>query len=105
MGQVVSVVKEDRMTHKGSVYTVYFATVKPTDSSIFSTPELRSDESGYAYEKGEYVKIKYDPSDHSKYFIEHASPSEGPLNLIITGAVLSVFGVIFLFVHKSLKSR
>ena len=105
MGQVVSVEKEDRLTLKGSVYTVYFATVKPVDSSILSTPELRSTQSSHAYEKGEYVRIKYDPSDHSRYLIEYSDPSTGSVNLIIAGAIITLLGGVLIFINKMLQSQ
>ena len=105
MGQVVSVEKENRMTHKGSVYTLYFATVKPVDSNIFSTPELKSTKSSHAYEKDEYVRIKYDPSDHSRYIIEYSDPSTGSINLIIGGAALTFIGLLLLIVPKILEKK
>ena len=75
------------------------------DSNIFSTPELKSTKSSHAYEKDEYVRIKYDPSDHSRYIIEYSDPSTGSVNLIIAGAIITLLGGVLIFINKMLQSQ
>lgn len=81
----------------------YVATVEPNDGTIFNYTFLTSRSTSYAYTKGEHVVIHYDPSDLSTYYIQHADPSTGDLNLLIAGAVVLLLAFAFLGIYKKVK--
>lgn len=102
-GTVVAVEEERHSSYRHGPYIDYVATVEPADSSIFGRSSLRSAKTDYAYEKWETVRIYYNPSDSSKYYIQHAYPAKGSLIFVVSGAVVLVFGLILLVVPKIKK--
>lgn len=97
---VVTAVEMHRETNYHTVETSYVATVKPEDGSIFETSYLTSGKTGYEYEEGEHVEITYDPSDPSIYYIQHADPKNGYINMIIVGAIVLFIGTGIFLVRK-----
>ena len=102
-GVVISVEMNKRMWHKQWQIT-YVATVKPNDDAIFEEATIKSAKTNYAYEEGERVKIHYDPSDTSTYYIEHAAPTRGYITVVISGVVLLVIGLFIRGFIKIMKS-
>lgn len=98
-GMVVSVEQE-----KGTIFTdSYVATVEPIDSSIFNGTKSFTVKSSYAYEKGKYVQIQYDPSDPATYYVEHSDSGERGYTFIITGVVVTLLGVAAFGICKAMK--
>ena len=93
----VEMIREIKTNH---YETSYIATVEPEESGIFSSSYLSSGKAGYEYEKGEHVKINYDPSDPSHYYIQHANPTSGFITLIIVGAIVTVIGAVMCLIRK-----
>ena len=83
----------------------YVATVKPTDRNIFSSSALKSGKTKYAYKMGEFVKIYYDSSNLSEYYIEHDAPTNGALTLLVSGTVVTCLGFVILAGFKMWKKR
>lgn len=97
---VVTEVEMIREIETNHYETSYIATVEPEESGIFSSSYLSSGKAGYEYEKGEHVKINYDPSDPSHYYIQHANPTSGFINLVIVGAVVLFLGAGMYIIGK-----
>lgn len=102
-GVVVDVEVEKQMNRR-EVETSYIATVEPSDKSIFGTSALTSDNTDFVYKKGLHVKIYYDPSDPSTYYIQYAEPVRNDMTLIIIGGVIFVVGVGMLVYYKTKRS-
>lgn len=99
-GQVVNVEVETHLNLEKNEVTECIATVKTTDSSIFKGAELVSGKTNYVYEKGTYVKINYDPSDPSKYYIQHADPAAQGVGTLTAGAAVFLIGIGILVTRK-----
>lgn len=102
-GTVVDVEEKRSSPVYGFAQTSYIATVEPEDDSIFDSSELRSVRADYCYAMGERVRIYYDPSDPSTYYIQHADPIEGGRNQVIAGAVVLLLGIAVRFAIKICK--
>ena len=83
----------------------YVATVKPTNSGIFNSSVLKSGETKYEYKMGEFVKIYYDSSNTSEYYIEHNAPINAAIPFLVAGTVFTCLGFVILAGYKMWKKR
>ena len=83
----------------------YVATVKPTNSGIFNSSVLKSGETKYEYKMGEFVKIYYDSSNVSEYYIEHNAPTHSSIAFLIIGITFTCLGFVILAGYKMWKKR
>ena len=102
---VVVNVEEEVKRAQYSHSTVYIATVEPIESGIFNTSELRSCETDYAFKKDDRVRIYYDPSDPSSYYINFAEPTNQGTVLMFSGVAVTLLGLGFLGIYKRMKKR
>ena len=93
-GEVVNVEFEDYSLNIAD--RKYVATVKPTDRGIFNSSALESGKTKYAYKMGEFVKIFYDSSNVSEYYIEHNAPTNGSITFLVIGIVFTCIGFFIL---------
>ena len=93
-GEVVNVEFEDYSLDIAD--RKYVATVKPTDRGIFNSSALESGKTRYAYKMGEFVKIFYDSSNVSEYYIEHNAPTNGSITFLVIGIVFTCIGFFIL---------
>ncbi len=100
-GEVVNVAFEDYSLDISD--RKYVATVEPTDRSIFNGSSLKSGQTKYAYKMGEFVKIYYDSSNLSEYYIQHAAPTNNSIPFLITGTVMTCLGFVILVGFKRWK--
>ena len=101
---VVTEVEMQKDINYRTVETSYIATVEPEESGIFDTSYLVSGKTGYKYKEGQHVEINYDPSDPSKYYIQHSNPTSGYINLIIIGAIVLFMGTGICIVRKIMRT-
>lgn len=97
-GEVIKVEFEDNSLDISD--REYIATVKPTDRKIFNNSTLKSGKTKYAYKMGEFVKIYYDSSNLSEFYIEHDAPTNGAIPFLIAGSFMTCLGVIILVGYK-----
>lgn len=93
-GEVVNVEFEDNSFDIAD--REYVATVKPTDRGIFNSSALESGKTKYAYKMGEFVKIYYDSSNVSEYYIEHNAPTNDSITFLVIGIVFTCIGFFIL---------
>jgi len=93
-GEVVNVEFEDNSFDIAD--REYVATVKPTDWSVFNSSALESGKTKYAYKMGEFVKIYYDSSNVSEYYIEHNAPTNDSITFLVIGIVFTCIGFFIL---------
>ena len=97
-GEVINVAFEDNSLDISD--REYIATVKPTDRKIFNSSTLKSGKTKYAYTMGEFVKIYYDSSNLSEYYIEHDAPTNSAIPFLVVGAVMTCLGLVILAGYK-----
>lgn len=83
----------------------YIATVKPTNLGVFDSSLLTSGETKYEYKMGEFVKIYYDSSNTSEYYIEHNAPINAAIPFLVAGTVFTCLGFVILAGYKKWKKR
>ena len=83
----------------------YIATVKPTHLGVFDSSLLTSGETKYEYKMGEFVKIYYDSSNTSEYYMEHNAPINAAIPFLVAGTVFTCLGFVILAGYKMWKKR
>ena len=77
----------------------YVATVVPGDTSIFGADTLESTRTSHKYYIDEGVKIWYDPSDTSNYYIQYEKPDATGYSLMTGAALFAGVGAVMLMMY------
>lgn len=93
VGSVTDVDSQRVYRRRGGSYTKYRAEVTLIAGNQLGKEKVFTDWTRHAYYRGDAVRVFYDPSDPSLYYVDGAGPEDG-MAMFITSGILAIFGVI-----------